>query len=370
MSPITANELVLSPQTLQVLAAMPARTWRSEESLIEELGVTSELLHELACKGLLVSDCDEPTLIAMRRFDKRLATNAWNAYGLLYYSMFHNRWGERSATLEDGPSLADIAAGSAESFETLVSQCGAPPPPFHHPAKAGKTFKLPRVEKTGQLYETLLQRRTTRAFDHSRPMAGDDLATLLHFVWGCHGVAQLSEHVQVLKKTSPSGGSLHPVEVYPLLIDVAGFEPGIYHYSTHDHSLALLRPLPRKEAEAAASRAMGGQAYARGAHALFLMTARFKRSFWKYRRLITTLSVVLMDAAHLSQTFYLVSTQLGLGAFYSAAINAPFIEEHLGIDGFDEGAIAINGCGLPLTDEPEPSLDFAPFYDDGDGLGA
>jgi nitroreductase len=57
-----------------------------------------------------------------------------------------------------------------------------------------------------------------------------------------------------------------------------------------------------------------------------------------------------MDAGHLSQTFYLVCAELGLGAFVTAAINNADIDDRLGLDGFAEGSLAISGCG-PLVEE-------------------
>ena len=49
--------------------------------------------------------------------------------------------------------------------------------------------------------------------------------------------------------------------------------------------------------------------------------ARFDRNFWKYAQHRKAYKAVLMDSAHLSQTFYLTAAHLGLGAFYTAAIN-------------------------------------------------
>jgi hypothetical protein len=58
----------------------------------------------------------------------------------------------------------------------------------------------------------------------------------------------------------------------------------------------------------------------------FVMTARFARSFWKYRRHAKILRAILLDAGHLSQTFYLVCTQLGLGPYITAAIDDAELE--------------------------------------------
>jgi SagB-type dehydrogenase family enzyme len=81
------------------------------------------------------------------------------------------------------------------------------------------------------------------------------------------------------------------------------------------------------------------------------MTSRFYRSFWKYRKHQKAYGVLHMDAAHLSQTFYLVCAELGLGAFITAAINSVNIEQRLGLDGFIEGVIAICGCGKPAMED-------------------
>jgi nitroreductase len=68
-----------------------------------------------------------------------------------------------------------------------------------------------------------------------------------------------------------------------------------------------------------------------------------------------------MDAAHLSQTFYLVCADLGLGAFVTAAINGANIEERLGLDGFGEGALAVCGCGVPAGGASPLEPEFLPY---------
>jgi SagB-type dehydrogenase family enzyme len=83
------------------------------------------------------------------------------------------------------------------------------------------------------------------------------------------------------------------------------------------------------------------------------LAARFDRAFWKYRNHPKAFGALLMDAAHLSQTLYLVATELGLGAFVTAAINNVDIEERLGLDGYEEGVLAVCGCGRPAA-EPSP----------------
>ena len=214
----------------------------------------------------------------------------------------------------------------------------------------------------GRLFELLLQRKTVRLFDPDNPMTEEELTTVLYYTFGCQGYKSLLPGVVGLHKTSPSGGALHPVEVYPLLLRACGVAAGLYHYDVERHSLDLLRPLDRAEAEDLAERFTMGQAYFRSAHVLFLLTARFYRTFWKYRRDPKAYRVIHLDAGHLSQTLYLIAGELGLGAFFTGAVNDINIEEVLGIDGLEQGVIGILGCGRPwkggspLGFEPEPYI--------------
>ena len=52
-----------------------------------------------------------------------------------------------------------------------------------------------------------------------------------------------------------------------------------------------------------------------------------------------------LDAGHLSQTLLLSATELGLGAFVTAAINDGCAERLFGLDGVDIGAVAVCGFG-------------------------
>src|SRR5437588_12277835 len=105
---------------------------------------------------------------------------------------------------------------------------------------------------------------------------------------------------------------------------------------------------------------MCGQSYFGSAHVSFVLTARFFRNHWKYRRHQRAYAGILMDAAHLSQTLYLVSGELGLGAFITIAINSRDIEEHLGLDGVSEGVIAMTGCGRRAPGESPLEVHVSP----------
>ena len=60
---------------------------------------------------------------------------------------------------------------------------------------------------------------------------------------------------------------------------------------------------------------------------------------------VLDVTVVLLDAGHLCQTFCLVATWLGLAPFCTAALKDTVIETDLGIDGIGESILYIAGVG-------------------------
>jgi putative peptide maturation dehydrogenase len=220
---------------------------------------------------------------------------------------------------------------------------------------------LPDPRIKAPLTQLLLDRKTIRIFDEANPMTVQELSTLLYYTFGAQGITGPEHGQESIRKTSPSGGSMHPIEAYPLIVNVRGQPAGLYHYSVERHALDLLRPLQSSEAARLAEVFALGQSYFRSANAMFILTARWYRSFWKYPRSHKAYRVVHLDAGHLSQTLYLMCSQLGLGAFFTGAVNDMNIEEALGLDPLQEGVIGISGCGRPLNGGHPLTLVTRPF---------
>lgn len=299
------------------------------------------LLDALVSKGLAVVEGN-----GAGPSDARLRDANWNLYAALYHA--RSRWSGVDVELKvveraDEELLARVTREHLERH-------GPPPPHFHTAPNAIETRELPLVAREGDLYDALARRKTSRRFDNARKMSEEELAVLLRTVYGAQGTATIGEDAIGFRRTSPSGGGLHPIEAYPFVVDVDGVEPGLYHYHCGDHSLELLERFEELAGRELAESFTGGQAYFRDASLLVVLAARFGRSFWKYRGHEKAYAVTLMDAGHLSQTFYLVCAELSLGAFVTAAINNADVDERLGLDGFAEGSLAIVGCG-PLVEE-------------------
>jgi putative peptide maturation dehydrogenase len=340
VSVLKGEEVDLGAEQVDLLLALPADRWVA----LEAAGDAAAVL-ELARHGLVVTDGGDDELVELRRRDEQLAAPAWNRYAALYHAL--TRW----------RGVRAVVAGEAP----LPRVPGRWPPPthFHRIAEPAATRPLPVVEPSRPLYDVLRRRKTTRGFDAGASLTLEELATVLRWVWGCHGIHEVTPELSILKKTSPSGGSQHPGEVYPLVRAVEGVEPGLYHYAVEGHELEQLEPLTAEEAADLVVELTARQEHFRAAQVVFLLTARFARNFWKYHAHAKAYRAVLFDAAHLSQTLYLVCAELGLGAFVSGAINEQDIDRRLGLQAFTEAAILVCGCGRLIPSEREPP--FRPF---------
>lgn len=192
-------------------------------------------------------------------------------------------------------------------------------------------------------FSTLRNRRTTRELS-GRPIGFNEFSRLVYYTWGRISSYKTRQFGELLHKTSPSAGARHPIETYAVINSVRGLRNGLYHYSVRDHSVELLRAGDFRERCVTMT---AGHSWTRNASALFIMTAVIARTAWKYR-VARVYRAFLLDAGHLSQTFLLVATALGLAAFCIGVISDNIIEEELNIDGISEAVIFVVGVGQPL----------------------
>jgi putative peptide maturation dehydrogenase len=340
LSVLCGVEVPLDDEQLGLLRGVPADRWQD----LAAAG-SAEALRSLAQAGLVVTDSADPELAELRRRDEQLAAPAWNRYAALFHAF--TRWSDVHA----------VVSGT-QPIPTTPDRW--PPPPHFHAVRDDEVrVDLPTDEAVGPLYDLLTSRRTTRAFDQSRTVRLDQLSTVLRYVWGAHGTRPVRDPLVVLRKTSPSGGSQHPGEVYPLVRDVEGVDPGLYHYSVEHHALEPLELMAEERVRGLVCEFSAGQDFFAGAHVVFLMTARYARTFWKYRAHAKAYRTVMLDAAFLSQTLYLVCGELGLGAFVTGAINEQDIDAYLSLPAFTEGTVLMTGCGIPAASARQTA--FAPY---------
>jgi putative peptide maturation dehydrogenase len=294
--------------------------------------------------GVILSD--DPASACHSATDAALRAAGWWGPAALVQRL--SRW--------DG---VDVAAMEAEEgkrgIASLLREQGLPPTESFRARASTAPVPLPSPA-VGSLDALYAARATCRNFDSSN-VPIEHLSLVLHRVFGAQGSEQLAPGAVMLKKNSPSGGGLHPVEAFVLAQRVDGIATGLHHYQCVDHALEPMQLLQEAEASAFAHELVAGQPWFANAPVLVLMAARFDRTFWKYPNHAKAWKVVQLDAGHLSQNFYLSATDLGYGAFVTAAINDACAERAFGLDGVRTGPIAVCGFGKRAAQGDNVELD-------------
>ncbi len=185
------------------------------------------------------------------------------------------------------------------------------------------------------LEEVLARRRSVRDYA-ARPVTLEELSRLLH---GATGITDRRDPTWWFRSV-PSSGALYPIEVYPVVFNVAGVTPGVYHYDVRRHRLELLREgdFRREVFDAAVSQEM-----ILHTGLVLVLTGIFARVHFKY--VDRSYRYMLLEAGHLGQNVYLAATALGLapcgiGAYFDDDLN-----RLLGVDGREEATVYLLAVG-------------------------
>ena len=335
----------VDPEDVVLLGGLSPVDWVEAAPLRERHG--KGRVRKLLEAGLLVGG-GRPWAV-QREADERFRGQHW--HGLAAVNHMAARWQGLDSVTEAAEEGLDTSVG-------LRTRYGPPPPVLHEAGDASRRIGLPRAAH-GDFDALLDARNTCRNFDTSRTLPQAQFAQLLERVFGARGQVHAADDFDVLKKTSPSGGALHPTEAYLIVQRVEGIAPGLYHYRAGDHAL---QPLPwegtPEELNAFARLAVVGQQWFAEAHVLVVLAPRFARNFWKYRNHSKAYRVTILDAGHLSQTLFLSATEQGLGAFITAAINEVDIEQAFGLTGYVDGPLAV--CGFGIRTDTMATSEFDP----------
>jgi SagB-type dehydrogenase family enzyme len=304
--------------------------WKTADQAVDHFSIYPQksvnfALAQLIKHGLLLRKNS-----AEAAFDEKLAWqwSSWLPEGSFHFITKDARYVKRTRSVAEWKAL--LPNKRPELFKSLPN---------------AKKISLPKLKlPDSEFAAVLLQRKTHRKFSPKK-LSLETVSQLLSLVWGVRSYLQSPVFGRLIHKTSPSGGALHPGEVYLMALRVKGVPRGLYHYHPQHHALEMI------STGATAQKAKlycGHQSYTRSAAALFLMTAVFARTMWKYPN-GRAYRVVLLETGHLCQTFCLVATWLGLAPFCTAALSDRAIEKDLKIDGITESILYVGGVGLPAA---------------------
>lgn len=195
----------------------------------------------------------------------------------------------------------------------------------------------PIMEDGPGIWQILNKRRSRRAYaNDSIP-----LRKLSQLLWATQGVSGKINTFTL--RTAPSAGALYPIETYLSIHRVEDVEPGLYHYDIECHSLEVLELGDfSKEVQGSAL----DQAIAGKASVVFIWSAVFERSTWKY--LQRAYRYIFMDVAHIAQNLALASEALDLGSCQIGAIYDEEINQLLSLSSDKESVIYLTSVGVPI----------------------
>lgn len=206
-----------------------------------------------------------------------------------------------------------------------------------YPSAPGIPLDLPLKEGGMGLWEAIKKRRSVRDYSE-RPMEKAHLSQLL---WASQGITAREAGYEL--RAAPSAGALYPVETYLSIQRVEGVEKGIYHYGVREHKLHQLR---KGDFSSDLSRAALDQYFIAQASAVFVWTAVFERSKWKYAQ--RAYRYVYLDAGHIAQNVALAAVSLRLASCQVAALYDDEVNSILGIDGEKESVLYLTAVGYSL----------------------
>ncbi len=229
----------------------------------------------------------------------------------------------------------ELTKYSRDKLSRAAPPISARPEPFKSYPEA-KTFPLsmPGKFEAGSLWDALRVRRSVRSY----AAAGLSQRELSLLLWAAQGVTQRFRRLAL--RTAPSAGALYPIETYVSVQNVEEVPDGIYHYGVLNHALELLKPGDQGEALASAALDQG---FIASAAAVFIWTAVFGRSAWKYGQ--RAFRYIYLDAGHIAQNAALAAAALGLGTCQIGALYDDEVNALVGVDGQVESVVYMTSIG-------------------------
>jgi SagB-type dehydrogenase family enzyme len=211
----------------------------------------------------------------------------------------------------------------------------------------------PPQEAEGWLAKLLRERHSTRSFDDQRPIT---LAELSRFLDGTARVLARSKSgfgpgdggpsVEYAVRPYPSAGASNELELYLAVERCEGLARGFYHYDAGGHALVPIGA-PVRELDALLQQAAFAMDAAAVPQILITIAARFGRISWKYSSIAYAL--ILKDVGVLTQTLYLMATEMGLGGCAIGVSNIDLFAKLTGINLHVEGPVGQFALGRGST---------------------
>jgi SagB-type dehydrogenase family enzyme len=200
-------------------------------------------------------------------------------------------------------------------------------------------IELPHPE-TSKLHGTMILNDVLKKRKSIRNFTRESLTLeqLSYLLWASTGIQR--EEMGYEFRTAPSAGALYPIETYLIINYVKGIPNGVYHYNIKNHEL---EELEQGEFGKEISFAALNQGMCSKAAVVFVHTALFQRSKWKYKQ--RGYRYIYIDAGHIGENLALAAVSLELGSCHIGAIFDDEANRIIGVDGEAESVIYLTVVG-------------------------
>ncbi len=233
-----------------------------------------------------------------------------------------------------------LGLGCAEKAKTPEEKTG-----LLMTQNSATTYVLPspQTEGTVSVEEAIQHRRSHRSYLKDA-ISAEELSQVL---WAAYGISQPLQGYPQMRgglRTAPSAGARYPLEIYALVGNVKGIEPGVYRYDSREHKITMVMDRDVKQELSVAAL---GQEMISVAPACLFYSAVYKRTTDRYGDRGRE-RYVCMDLGHSAENVYLQAEALHLG---TCAIGA-----------FDDAAVK-KVMQLPEEEEPLYIMPIGRYYD-------
>jgi SagB-type dehydrogenase family enzyme len=185
------------------------------------------------------------------------------------------------------------------------------------------------------------ERQTTRRFG-TRPLPLADLGRVVSETFRVRDFMDADFFGIVPKKSYPSSGARHEIDLYVIAFDVLDLKSGIYYYDDYRDTLVdTALPLDKEMVEKATAR----QGIAEVSPAILVAVCQSERIAWKYRGPRGYLDVYV-NVGHSMQNAILSAQSIGLRSWISTAIDTAGLASLLNLEDA-EFPTAVLGIGWP-----------------------
>ena len=216
----------------------------------------------------------------------------------------------------------DSATADVEADSEIVSISNGVPLVYTLPA--------PNTDGAISVESALANRRSQRSFQ-DKALSQEQLSQIL---WSAYGVTlprPASPAQRGGLRTAPSAGALYPLEIYAIIGNVDGIEPGVYKYDSGEHSI---KQVIAGDVRAELSAAALNQSMVREAPMSIFYSAIFNRTTDRYGE--RGVLYVYIEVGHSAQNVYLQVEAMGLGTCAIGAFTDDTVRELLNLPAEEE----------------------------------